>query len=128
MHALAVVAMATAVRSAIPTLNHLHPCFLQNLQDARFTLTGIAKPLPEADRAAAREAYLTKYPNAFYVDFGDFRWFRVEDLKGGRYVGGFGRVASVSICAVCTSQHHSTFYVDKTLTSDDEKMIVPQEV
>jgi hypothetical protein len=69
---------------------------LQSLQDARFTLTGVAKPLPESDRAAAREVFLAKYPNAFYVDFGDFRWFRVEELTGGRYVGGFGRVASVS--------------------------------
>jgi hypothetical protein len=34
-------------------------------------------------------------PKAFYVDFGDFKWFRVEDVKGGRFVGGFGRVASV---------------------------------
>jgi hypothetical protein len=56
----------------------------------------VAKPLPEADKAAAREVFLAKYPNAFYVDFGDFRWFRVEELTGGRYVGGFGRVASVS--------------------------------
>lgn len=70
-------------------------CFSQGLQDGRFTLTGVAKPLPDADRAAAREVFLAKYPNAFYVDFGDFRWFRVEELTGGRYVGGFGRVASV---------------------------------
>eukprot|EP00775_Hariotina_reticulata_P007041 gene7041-7255_t len=68
----------------------------KGLQDGRFTLTGTAKPLPEADRAAAREVYLTKYPQAFYVDFGDFRWLRMETLKGGRFVGGFGRVASVA--------------------------------
>lgn len=68
----------------------------QSLQDARFTLTGVAKPLADSDKAAAREVFLAKYPNAFYVDFGDFRWFRIEELTGGRYVGGFGRVASVS--------------------------------
>lgn len=90
-------------------------------------MTGTAKPLPEADRAAAREAYLAKYPNAFYVDFGDFRWFRVEELKGGRYVGGFGRVASVS-WTVCTLQHRSAYNVDKTFTSDDENVIVSQKV
>jgi hypothetical protein len=71
------------------------PPTAQSLQDARFTLAGRAVPLPDPDRAAAREAYLAKYPNAFYVDFGDFRWFRVEEVKGGRFVGGFGRVASV---------------------------------
>jgi hypothetical protein len=69
---------------------------LQSLQDGRFTVTGVAKPLSESDKAAAREVFLAKYPNAFYVDFGDFRWFRVEELTGGRYIGGFGRVASVS--------------------------------
>jgi hypothetical protein len=57
-------------------------------------------PLPEGERAAAREVFLAKYPSAFYVDFGDFRWFRVEGLKGGRFIGGFGRVASVRmLCA-----------------------------
>lgn len=68
----------------------------QSLQDARFTLAGAAAKIPEAERAAAREAYLAKYPQAFYVDFGDFLWFRVGALKGGRFVGGFGRVATVS--------------------------------
>jgi hypothetical protein len=84
----------------------------QSLQDARFTLTGTAKPLPEADRAAVRETFLAKYPNAFYVDFGDFQWFRVEELKGGRFVGGFGRVASVSTrccsCMLCVSLLYRT--------------------
>jgi hypothetical protein len=32
---------------------------------------------------------------AFYVDFGDFRWFRLDELKGGRFVGGFGRVGTI---------------------------------
>lgn len=77
---------------------------MQSLQDARFTLTGVAKPLSEADQAAAREAFLATHPNAFYVDFGDFRWFRVEDLTGGRFIGGFGRVASVSAAGVWTGQ------------------------
>ena len=77
-------------------------CCAQGLQDARFTLTGVAKPLADQDKAAAREVFLAKYPNAFYVDFGDFRWFLVEELKGGRYVGGFGRVASVRVGCLVT--------------------------
>ncbi|GBF90333.1 hypothetical protein Rsub_02439 [Raphidocelis subcapitata] len=67
----------------------------QSLQDARFTLAGRAVQLPDAERAAAREAYLAKYPNAFYVDFGDFKWFRLDEIKGGRFVGGFGRVGTI---------------------------------
>lgn len=67
-----------------------------SLQDARFTLAAEAVPVPDSDRAAAREAFLAKYPDAFYVDFGDFRWFRLDKIKGGRFVGGFGRVGSVA--------------------------------
>lgn len=68
-----------------------------SLQDARFTLAAEAKEITDsAERAAAREAFLSKYPNAFYVDFGDFKWFRLDSIKGGRFVGGFGRVASIS--------------------------------
>jgi hypothetical protein len=31
------------------------------------------------------------------VDFGDFRWFRLEEIKGGRFIGGFGRIATVRL-------------------------------
>lgn len=71
--------------------------------------------LSDTDKPAAREVYLAKYPNAFYVDFGDFRWFRVEQLTGGRWVGGFGRVANVShsrlgLCVCCiTGKYSGTF-------------------
>jgi hypothetical protein len=43
---------------------------VQSLQDARFCLMGTIEAVSDADRAAAREAYLAKYPHAFYVDFG----------------------------------------------------------
>lgn len=48
----------------------------RGLQDARFTLTAKVAPISDAERPAAREAFLKKYPDAFWVDFGDFRWFR----------------------------------------------------
>jgi putative heme iron utilization protein len=84
-----------------------------SLQDARFSLCGFASAITDpAEVKEAREAFLKKYPDAFYVDFGDFRWFRVSvvssgggggggegDAKqksgGGRLVGGFGRVATI---------------------------------
>lgn len=66
------------------------------LQDARFALTGTAVEVPDAERAAVREAYLARHPKAFYVDFGDFRWFRMDTVAGGRYIGGFGRISSVT--------------------------------
>ena len=75
--------------------------FMQSLQDARFILMGTAVLLPEEEQAAAREAYLAKHPHAFYVDFGDFRWFRMEGLKPARFNGGFARAATVSRGVLC---------------------------
>lgn len=42
------------------------------------TLVGTAKAVPEAEVAQVREAYLSKHPNAFWVDFGDFSFVRIE--------------------------------------------------
>jgi hypothetical protein len=39
---------------------------------------------------------MARHPHAFYVDFGDFLWFRVGDLKAIKYNGGFARAAVVS--------------------------------
>jgi hypothetical protein len=32
---------------------------------------------------------------SFWVDFGDFSWFRMETIVTGRLVGGFGRIKQV---------------------------------
>ena len=57
---------------------------------ARVTLMGRAARLAGAERAAAREAYLARHPNAVHwVDFGDFAFWRL-DLTDVYFVGGFG--------------------------------------
>ena len=57
---------------------------------ARVTLMGRAGRLPESERAAAREAYLARHPNAVHwVDYGDFAFWRL-DLTDVYFVGGFG--------------------------------------
>lgn len=84
----------------LPLNAGIPPSTLQGLQDARFTLTARAAQLSDAERPAAREAFLKKYPDAFWVDFGDFRWFKLEPAAGGRYVGGFGNVRKVRLAAV----------------------------
>jgi putative heme iron utilization protein len=57
---------------------------------ARVTLMGRAHRLPEAERAAPREAYLARHPNAVHwVDYGDFAFWRI-DLDDVYFVGGFG--------------------------------------
>jgi hypothetical protein len=42
-----------------------------------------------------RELYLKKFPEAFYVTFGDFNWFVMDEIIGGRLNGGFARAKSV---------------------------------
>jgi putative heme iron utilization protein len=59
------------------------------LAAGRLTLMGSVQPVPAADRAHARAAYLARHANASYwVDFEDFAFHRleVEDLY---FVGGF---------------------------------------
>jgi putative heme iron utilization protein len=65
------------------------------LARGRVTLLGRMVRLDDDDRDAARDAYLAANPSAaYYIDFGDFAFFRlgVEHL---RYVGGYGRMSWV---------------------------------
>jgi putative heme iron utilization protein len=43
-----------------------------------------------------REDYLQYHKDAFWVDFGDFTWFTMTDLKAVRFVGGFAMAGSVT--------------------------------
>lgn len=48
--------------------------------DGRVNLMGRCELIKDADeKAAAKEYYLKKHPGAFWVEFGDFNWFRVSD-------------------------------------------------
>ncbi|XP_022925000.1 glutamyl-tRNA reductase-binding protein, chloroplastic [Cucurbita moschata] len=57
------------------------------------TVHGDAVPVSEEDRPAVRAAYLSKHPNAFWVDFGDFQFVYIKP-KVIRYVSG---VATASL-------------------------------
>lgn len=71
------------------------PAGADPLASARVTLMGTVVEVVDPDeRAAARDGYLKANPNAFYVDYGDFRCVRLE-ITGVRYVGGFGRMSWV---------------------------------
>ncbi|KAI3446377.1 hypothetical protein Pfo_003042 [Paulownia fortunei] len=48
---------------------------------------GDAIPVSETDREAIRTAYLARHPDAFWVDFGDFQFLRIEP-EVVRYVSG----------------------------------------
>ncbi|KAI3413073.1 DUF2470 domain-containing protein [Psidium guajava] len=55
--------------------------------DLVITLHGDAINVPEKDRESVRATYLSKHPNALWVDFGDFRFMRIEP-RAVRFVSG----------------------------------------
>lgn len=59
------------------------------LSDGRVSIQGTVRLVQDDERPALREAFLKKYPSAFYVDFGDFKWFILDDIKTVRFNGGF---------------------------------------
>ncbi|KAK9830960.1 hypothetical protein WJX81_003065 [Elliptochloris bilobata] len=69
----------------------------QGMADARATISGSVEALGDAEEAAAaRKTFLAKYPDSFWVDFGDFTWFRLEPIVTGRLISGFGRIKQFS--------------------------------
>jgi putative heme iron utilization protein len=71
------------------------PAGADPLASGRVTLLGrVAEVVDQQERAAARAGYLAANPNAFYVDYGDFRCLRLM-VTDVRYVGGFGRMSWV---------------------------------
>ena len=59
------------------------------------SLVGEVVPVPKEEVAAARETYLKKHPGHFWVDFGDFDFFRMDKLTAVRYNGGFARFGAI---------------------------------
>ncbi|KAK6945441.1 protein of unknown function DUF2470 [Dillenia turbinata] len=55
--------------------------------DVLITLYGDAILVPEGEQEAIRSTYLAKHPDAFWVDFGGFRFFHIEP-KVVRFVSG----------------------------------------
>jgi putative heme iron utilization protein len=64
--------------------------------DGRVNLMGTCGLVRDAgEREQAKQLYLKKHPGAFWADFGDFNWFRME-VEHCRFVGGFARAGAVS--------------------------------
>ncbi len=64
------------------------------LANGRVTLLGPCTRV-EGDGGSARAAFLGTHPNAaYYVDFGDFAFWRLR-VESVRYIGGYGRMSWV---------------------------------
>lgn len=70
----------------------------RDLSQARVTITGSAGRVPDAEVEAVREIYLAKQPGSFWVDFGDFDWFKLDasSIVNVRFNGGFGAAGTVT--------------------------------
>lgn len=51
--------------------------------------------VPDEDLASVREMYKKKHPKAYWVDFGDFRFMRMDTIKAMRFVGGFAMAGDI---------------------------------
>ena len=71
---------------------------------SRVTLVGNVVPVLDADKAAAREAYLARHANSkYWVDFEDFAFYRLE-IVDIYFVSGFGVMGWVAATEYGSSQ------------------------
>jgi putative heme iron utilization protein len=69
----------------------------RGIADGRINLIGrMAQITDETEKAAAKAAYLAKHPNSFWVEFGDFSFFRLEEIVAARLVAGFARAGKIT--------------------------------
>ncbi len=74
------------------------------LASGRVTLIGRLSTVAEHDCPAARDRYLEANPAAaYYIDFGDFVFYRL-DVQSIRYVGGYGRMSWVDAGAYADAE------------------------
>lgn len=64
--------------------------------DGRVNLMGKVALVDASERDALKAVYMKKHPGAFWVDFGDFNWFRMDEITDIRFVGGFARAGSIT--------------------------------
>ncbi|MDP1792656.1 MAG: DUF2470 domain-containing protein [Acidimicrobiales bacterium] len=62
----------------------------------RVTLIGEVTAVPGDEIDAASARYRAAHPQAYYTDFDDFVFYRM-DVRGVRYVGGFGHMSWVTV-------------------------------
>ena len=85
---------------------------LQDLADARVSLTGHAKAMPEERQDAVRSLYKSKNADSFWADFGDFKPFYMEDIVAVHFNGGFGRAGrKVTSSAIASVVHCMPYHV-----------------
>jgi len=68
----------------------------QGAADGRVSLTGDMVKVPSDQIEQCQTTYLKKHEGAYWVQFGDFTWFRLSSVRRVRFVGGFARAGSIT--------------------------------
>ncbi|EPS63737.1 hypothetical protein M569_11047, partial [Genlisea aurea] len=109
--------------------------------DLIVTVYGNAAPVNESDTAAVRAAFLDRHPDAFWVDFGDFRFIRIEPVVV-RYVSGIatavlgsgefsyeellaGKVDQISQFSKAITSHMNKDHADETKLIVERSTSIP---
>lgn len=82
----------------LPATTHLtYLCIMQDLSQARFTLSGTVQALSGTESASVKDVFRKRHPNSFWIDFGDFTMFRMQPLIA-RFNFGFASAGTVGHC------------------------------
>lgn len=65
--------------------------------DARCVLTGRVERLHAEEADEARDCYAKSHPGAYWVQFGDFHMYKMEEILDVSFVGGFARAGGVTV-------------------------------
>jgi putative heme iron utilization protein len=69
----------------------------KSIAEGRISILGtISKVLDEASKSKLRERYLERHKDSYWIDFGDFSFFKMTNVEMVRYVGGFARAGSAT--------------------------------
>jgi putative heme iron utilization protein len=64
--------------------------------EGRVAMIGNVSKLGGELKAAYRDMYFKRHPGAFWIDFGDFSYWKMNNLTSLRYIGGFARAGSLT--------------------------------
>eukprot|EP01035_Chromulina_nebulosa_P017340 gene17340-22886_t len=66
--------------------------------EGRVVLIGDVSPVPKGDETTTlRDKYLAKHKDAFWIDFGDFSFYKLTSLTAVRFIGGFAMAGNVPV-------------------------------
>ena len=70
---------------------------LKDQTGKRTGLTGIIKKVEDDEIDKYKKIYKQYHKNAFWIDFPDFKFYKLELIKDIYYIGGFGRATKISV-------------------------------